>query len=380
VVAKENQPYNRVEIDLAALRHNYLALRQLVGPRVGLLSVVKSDAYGHGLLEVAGTLNRAGANCFGVADVEEGVRLRQAGISGEIVVLLGGLTGNPDDLLAHDLTPVVFDRQYLRELAAAANAAGRVAPVQLKIDTGMGRLGIMPGEFPAFLELLRELPALRLAGVLSHFPLADAADLGPTAAQNQRFTELLAGAAGGPAAHIANSAALLRQTATHHDLVRPGITLYGCYPVDDPGLRDKVRLKPVMSFKSRVLQVKEVPAGYGISYGRLFTTARPTRLAALPVGYDDGYLRRLTGRARVLIAGRRVEVVGRICMNVCMADITELPPVAPGDEVVIMGRQGTEEITADELAGWQETINYEVLCLFGGRNQRCYLPERDENS
>jgi len=374
-VTKETQPYNRVEIDLAALRHNYLALRQLVDPRVGLLAVVKSDAYGHGLRKVAGALSLAGASCFGVADVEEGVRLRQAGITGEIVILLGGRTGSIADLLANDLTPVVFDREFLSELAAAANEAGRVAPVQLKVDTGMGRLGVMPEELPAYLELLRESPAVRLTGVLSHFPLADAADLGPTAAQNRRFTELLADVAGEPLAHIANSAALLREEASHHDLVRPGITLYGCYPAADPALRDKVRLKPVMSFKSRVLQVKEVPPGYGISYGQLFITSRPTRLAVLPVGYDDGYLRRLTGRAQVLIGGMRVPVVGRICMNACLADVTDLPAVAPGDEVVLLGRQGTEEITADELAAWQDTINYEVLCLFGGRNYRLYRTE-----
>jgi alanine racemase len=270
---------------------------------------------------------------------------------------------------------VVYDREYLRELAAAAGRAGREAGVHLKIDTGMGRLGIMPAELPAFLELLRDLPGLRLAGLLSHFPLADAADQSCTDEQNRIFARLMERAAGGLkelVAHIANSAALIRQPATHHGLVRPGITLYGCYPAADQAWRARLQLKPVMSFKSLILQVKEVPAGYGISYGRLFTTSRPTRLAVLPVGYDDGYPRRLTGRAQVLIGGRRVPVVGRICMNACMADVTELPAVQPGDEVVLLGRQGLEEITADELAAWQETINYEVLCLIGSRNQRCY--------
>jgi alanine racemase len=379
----ERQSYNRVEIDLAALRQNYLGLRNLVGPGVRLMAVVKSEAYGHGLVEVAAALARAGATTFGVADVEEGARLRQAGIAGEIVVLLGGRTGSPADLLENTLTPVVYDREYLLELAGEARRIGRVVPVQLKVDTGMARLGIMPEKLPEFLKLLHDLPELRLSGLLSHFPLADSIDQEPTVGQNRRFTELAALAVRegiNPTRHIANSAALLRQPVTHHGLVRPGITLYGCYPVSDQALRASLRLQPVMSFKTNVLQVKEVPAGSGISYGQLFTTTRPTRLAVLPVGYDDGYLRRLTGRAQVLLGGRRAKVVGRICMNVCMVDITELPEVKPGDEVVIMGRQGDEEITADELAVWQETINYEVLCLIGGRNQHCYLPDRAENS
>jgi alanine racemase len=382
-MSPERQPYNRVEIDLAALRRNYLGLQDLVGPKVRLMAVVKSEAYGHGLVEAAGALARAGATTFGVADVEEGTRLRQAGVAGEIVVLLGGRTGSPADLLENELTPVVYDRGYLRELAVEARRVGRVVPVHLKVDTGMGRLGIMPDELPEFLKLLHDLPELRLSGLLSHFPLADAVDQQPTSEQNRRFAELAALAGSGaaePIAHIANSAALLRQPATHHGLVRPGITLYGCYPALDHALRARLRLQPVMSFKTRVLQVKEVEPGYGISYGLVFTTTRTTRLAVLPVGYDDGYLRRLTGRAQVLIGGRPVPVVGRICMNICMVDITELPAVKPGDEVVIMGRQGDAEITADDLAAWQDTINYEVLCLIGSRNQHCYLPERAENS
>jgi len=371
----EAEGYNRLEIDLAALRDNFRSIVALVGPRVQVMAVVKADAYGHGLVEAAGCLARAGATIFGVADVAEGRRLREAGITGEVVVLLGGRTGSLAELLRYDLTPVVYDREDLRELAAAAAVAGRRVPVQLKVDTGMGRLGILPAELPEFLGLIGGLPSLRLAGILSHFPMPDGEDLGPTSEQNRRFSELLAGVAGsgaGPVVHIANSAALLREPESRHDLVRPGITLYGCYPCADPALRGQLRLRPVMGFKSRVLQVKELPVGAGVSYGHLFRTARTTRLAVLPVGYADGYLRRLTGRAQVLIGGHRVPVVGRICMNLCMADVTDLARVAPGDEVVLLGRQGGEEITADELAAWQETISYEVLCLLGASNPRFY--------
>lgn len=373
--------YNRLEIDLAALRDNYRNLAALLGPRVKLMAVIKADAYGHGLVEVAACLARAGAGIFGVTDVAEGRRLREAGIAGEVVVLLGGRTGAIADLLRYDLAPVVYEREYLRELAAAAGAAGRQAAIHLKVDTGMGRLGILPGEVPEFLALIKGLPALRLAGLLSHFPLADEADLAATAEQNRRFSQLAAACGDGTGemvTHIANSAALLREPLSRHALVRPGITLYGCYPGgSDPAMRARLPLRPVMSFKSTVLQVKTVPAGYGVSYGHLFRTERPSRLAVLPLGYANGYLRRLTGRAQVLIAGRRVPVVGRICMNLCVADITGLAGVAAGDEVVVLGRQGEEEITADELAGWQETISYEVLCQFGASNQRIYLPDRE---
>jgi len=369
--------YNRLEIDLSALGDNYRNLVALVGPQVRVLAVVKSDAYGHGLVEVAGCLARVGAASFGVADVAEGRRLRQAGITGEILVLLGGRTGTVADLIEYELTPVVYDREYLRELAAAAVALGRTAPVHLKVDTGMRRLGIRPDELPEYLALIATLTSLRLTGILSHFPLSDSADLAPTSEQNRIFGELVAALAvegEKPLSHIANSAGFLREPRSRHDLVRAGITLYGCYPGGDPGLSSQLPLKPVMSFKSKVLQVKEVAAGCGVSYGHLFRTERPSRLAVLPVGYADGYLRRLTGRAQVLIGGRRVPVVGRICMNLCMADITGLDGVIPGDEVVLLGRQGEAEISADELAAWQETISYEVLCLLGASNPRFYLP------
>ena len=369
--------YNRLEIDLAALGDNYCQLVALVGPQVRVLAVVKADAYGHGLVEVAGCLVRAGATTFGVADVAEGRRLRQAGITGEVLVMLGGRTGTVADLLAHDLTPVIYDREYLCELAAAAAVLGRTAPVHLKVDTGMRRLGILPEELPEYVELIGSLASLRLAGVLSHFPLSDGEDLAPTSEQNRLFSEMVAALGVAwevPLIHIANSAAFLREPQSRHDLVRAGITLYGYYPGGDPSLRANLALRPVMSFTSRILQVKEVPAGCGVSYGHLFRTERPSRLAVLPVGYADGYLRRLTGRAQVLIGGRRVPVVGRICMNLCMADITGLDGVIPGDEVVLLGRQGEAEISADELAAWQETISYEVLCLLGASNPRFYLP------
>lgn len=372
---------NRVVIDLAALAANYGVVQETVGSGVRVMAVVKADAYGHGMVRVARTLAAAGARTFGVAEVEEGMALRGAGISGEIVVLLGGPLESVAEMVRNQLTPVVFDINALAELSQRARALDAVLDVHLKVDVGMGRLGIMPDEVEGFVRQLTALPGLRLTGVLSHLPAADdpAADQS-TSAQLTRFQEVLAGLGEkngtGPVTHIANSAALLYHHSARLDMVRPGISLYGYYPDGVTGITaSTARLQPVMQFKTRVLQVKEVPAGTGLSYGHTFVTDRSTRLAVLPVGYDDGYLRKLSNRAQVLIHGQRAPVRGRVCMNACMVDITDLDDAAtvrPGDEVVLMGQQGRESIIADELADWLETISYEVLCLIGSRNQRFY--------
>lgn len=369
--------WNRVEIDLAALHHNFRQLRQLAGDGVGILAMVKADAYGHGLIPAAQAFARAGASDFAVAEVEEGIRLRQSGIAGRIVVMLGIDRQSAVECVAHDLTPVVYDLEAVQALSAAAEKADRRQDVQVKVDVGMGRLGVMPHEFAAFLSRLAGFPHLHLAGILSHFPLADAEEAQATAAQSAVFQELLAalppGVGPGRPHHIANSAALLRFPEMHCDMVRPGISLYGCYPAPWLGQGSSLDLRPAMAFKTRVIQVKEVPAGQGISYGHTYVTQRPSRLAVLPVGYDDGYLRRLAGKAQVLVGGRRAPIRGMICMNACMADVTGMPSVKPGDEVVLLGRQGSEEISADEMARWSDSISYEILCLLGACNRKIHL-------
>ena len=373
---------NKVIIDLAALRRNYQALRRRLAPGVEIMAVVKSNAYGHGLERCALTLARAGARVFGVAKVEEGVRLRQAGVAGEIVIMLGVRPADFEALLHHDLSPVVYDPAGLGELAARAAAMNKRVGVHLKIDTGMGRLGVMPDQLGALLAELTRTDRLNLAGVMSHFPLADTAAPAVSLIQCQRFQELidrfpvLSGRQ--VVRHMANSAALLRFPETHLDMVRPGITLYGCYPGGGLAATAGLDLLPVMQFSTMVVQLKEVPADYGLSYGHLHVTRRPTRLAVLPVGYDDGYLRGLTGQAMVLIRGRRVPVLGRICMNACVADVSDLPEVQPGDPVILFGRQGGERILVDELADWLGTINYEVLCLVGERNPRLYVDDQPD--
>ncbi len=372
-----SRSWNSVEIDLAALRHNYREISRLLSPAVRILAVVKADAYGHGLLPAATAFAQAGADAFGVAEVEEGVLLRQAGIAGQIVVMLGCDAQAAAEVVARQLTPVVYDLAVAQALGRAAAAAGVGLPVQVKVDVGMGRLGILPGEFPGFMAGLAKIPQLRVAGVLSHFPKADAEGDPASEAQYASFVELLAAlpppAGGGPLRHIANSAALLRYPGLRCDMVRPGISLYGCYPASWLGRDFSLSLRPAMRFRTRVLQVKEVPAGQGISYGHTYVTERPTRLAVLPAGYDDGYLRRLAGRAEVLLAGQRVPIRGMVCMNACMADVTDIPSVRAGDEAVLLGRQGAGEIGADELARWSGTINYEILCLFGACNRQTYI-------
>ncbi|MFH7320167.1 alanine racemase [Desulfurivibrio sp. D14AmB] len=377
-----SDPYSNVVVDLDALRGNFLAVRRLVAPAVRLMAVVKADAYGHGLVAAAGAFARAGADCFGVAEVEEGVRLRQAGIAGEIVVLLGLPPQGIAEAVARELSPVVFQRALLDQLSRQAVIQGKVVGVHLKLDLGMGRLGVEPAAAGELAAAIASLPGLRLAGVLAHFPLAD--DPGATELcreQWERFQRVAAalqnnGQAGErPLLHMANSAALFRFPETHADMVRPGISLYG-YPPADPApvaVGQELNLRPAMSLCSRVLQVKELPAGRGISYGHRFITTRPTRLAVLPLGYAHGYPRALSDRAEVLIAGRRVPLRGTICMNACMADITELPEVAVGDEVVFLGGQGEEFIGADELAARHDTISYEVLCRFGAANRHRFV-------
>ena len=366
--------YNQVEIDLTALVDNYKAIRGAVAPETQIMAIVKSDAYGHGLVPVARALYEAGARNFGVAEVEEGVSLRLAGIKGEIVVLLGPDSGFIPEIVENDLQVVVVDRDDLESLSRYCEKNNCRVGVHLKIDTGMGRLGIMPEEVASYLELFDRLSGVRLLGVMSHFPRADdLEDQTYTEQQNLRFAEIveeIRKRSGVEKVHTANSAAIMNFSDTHYDMVRPGISLYGSFPTPQMEGKKDIRLKPVMSFKTRIIQVKEVPVGHGISYGHTFKTTRPTRLAILPVGYADGYLRRLAGQAEVIISGHRVPVLGRICMNACMADITDLGQVKIGDEVVIMGQQGEAEITADEIAKWSDTISYEILCLFGNSNQR----------
>ncbi len=365
---------NKIFIDASALEHNFRILQQRVGQNVRIMAMIKADAYGHGMVGAAQIFSRAGCDCFAVAEIGEGVALRRAGITGEIFVLLGFLLSEAQLFFDYDLTPVIFDHQAMELLSQAAIGNHRTIAVHLKIDCGMGRLGFMPDELPAILARLEELPGVTLAGIMSHFPLADDPASPSTLEMYQHFKKACArpDRQNPVFCHIANSGAALYFPQTCCTMVRLGISLYGYYPDGVKGRENDKgeRLVPAMSFSTQIIQVKSVPAGTGISYGHTFTTDKETRIAVLPIGYADGYLRALSNKAQVLIKGRRAKIIGRICMNLCMADITDIPGVEPGEPVMILGSQGAETITADEVAEWMGTISYEVLCLFGNNNER----------
>ncbi len=356
------------EVSLPALRHNLLEVAQRVGSAV-ILAVVKANAYGHGAIPVSQALLAAGAHQLGVATVEEGLELRHAGITAPILVM-GGASDMPT-AQRFDLALVLHSREALETAARFVNSHTLPLRVHLKIDTGMNRLGVAPEEA---LSLLHSSwpPNLRLEGVMSHLASADEPDGVATEGQLARFRAFLEAirAAGlkVPPAHVANSAAILRFPSSRFDLVRPGLMLYGY----SSGPAPSADLRPALAWKTRIIQIKKVDKGQPVSYGGTFVAPRPSTLAVLPVGYADGYSRALSNNAHVLIGGRPAPVVGRICMDLTIADVTDHPSAQPGDETVLLGRQGAATITADTLAAWQNTISYEVLCRIGPRVTRVY--------
>jgi alanine racemase len=364
-----------VEIDLAALRHNLSQARKQAGGGRRILAVVKADAYGHGAAQVAPALERFGADLFGVAMVEEGVELRRAGISRPILVLGGLYPGQEAALFEHDLVPTLFDLPTARHLDRCAAERGRVLAYHLKVDTGMGRIGFRSAELPELLDELASLRNLTMDGLISHFAMADDPVHPFTARQTDEYLACLARLrrTGFDPRHIhlSNSAALFSRDLPECNLVRPGIVLYGGLPA--PLFADRLDLRPVMSFRTAVAQVKTVPAGTGVSYGHRFVTTRPSVLAAIPVGYADGYSRHLSNCGEVLIRGRRAPVAGTVCMDWTLIDVTDIPGVTVGDEVTLLGADNGLRISAEEWAGRTGTISYEVFCQVSKRVPRVYL-------
>lgn len=359
-------------IDLDALAENLRQLRRWA--RGEVLAVVKADAYGHGAIPCARRLEQEGARFLGVALIEEGLALRQAGIRSPVLVLGGAYGGRWDLLLAHDLTPVVFRPEHLEGLAAAGRALGRRPAAHLKLDTGMGRVGIQPHELPAFLEAARS-HGVELEGLATHFANADLADPDFTDRQiaraHEAATTMRASGCDLRWLHLANSAATVARPEAHGTLVRPGIMLYGEMP--SPRFTGEISLRPVLRWSTAISHLKEVGPGTPISYGSKWTAPRPSRIATLPVGYADGYCRSFTNTAQVLVRGQRVPVVGTVCMDQTMIDVTDVPGVEVGDEVVLLGAQGEGRIDAGELAGWAQTIHYEIFCGIGPRVPRRWI-------
>lgn len=365
---------NRITVDTAALSHNYRLIRSTLPEGVKLLAMVKGDGYGHGMIEAARAFARAGCTIFGVAELCEGVRLRQAGITGEIFIMVGFPREDAEVFFECNLTPVVFAEADIELLSRLAVERKRVIELHLKVDTGMGRLGVEPEEVPQLIQRIDTLDGVRLGGIVSHFSQADDPSSSQTAQAFALFNQTCktVGQRLEFDRHIANSGAVLNFPETLCEMGRAGIALYGYSPAGQPlatGIGGEF-LRPAMRFSTRVMMVKTVGAGRGISYGHTYVTTRTTRLAVLPVGYEDGYPRCLSSKGEVLIRGCRAPIVGRVCMNLCMVDITEIDGVEPGDEAVLLGEQGAECITADDIAEKAGTISYEILCMLGNNNER----------
>jgi alanine racemase len=367
----------QAEINLDALEHNLALIKKSAGDTKSILAVVKADAYGHGAVRVARALADGGVDFLGVATCEEGMELRQAAIKTPIIVLGGAFPDQGPCVQDYDLIPVVYNLESAQELSRSAGAGGSQIKVHIKIDTGMGRLGIMPGQIRPFFQALSKLNGLEIHGVLTH--LADTN--GDSDAENeftrrqievfqQSIDDLSRMGIHPPYTHLANSAAIMADVSHACNLVRPGIMLYGIYP--SKGMKQTLGLEPVMRLTSRIVSLKEVPRGTTVSYGRTFTCERESRIAALPIGYADGYSRALSNRGEVLVQGKRAPVAGVVCMDMTMIDVTGIPGVALYDEVVLLGSQGTERITAQELADRTHTIPYEVLCAVSARVPRVY--------
>ena len=361
-------------IDHAALRWNLRQIKKTVGPRVKILSMVKANAYGHGAVEVARTLAKSGSDAFGVATVEEGIELRRARIRQPILVLAGVFLEQLDQLLHNSLTPVIHEAATLRALDKALRGHKKKLKFQLEVDTGMGRIGLPTAEIDSWLPLLGQLKALTIDGVFSHFSDAETANEKYTLGQLSKFHQVLdrfKSVKIFPAAsHMAKSAALITMPASHLAMVRPGLVLYGMYPA--PAMKEQIALKPVLSWRTRIIQLKHCPAGTCVGYGRTFVAKRQSLIATLPVGYADGYRRLLSNRAEVIVRGKRAPVVGRVSMDLTTVDVTDIRNVQQGDEVVLLGRQGGAEISADEMAAWASTISYEIFTSIGARVPRIH--------
>lgn len=366
--------YNQISINNSALQHNYCLLKNRVGEDVRILAMVKADAYGHGMIEAASAFYEAGCRDFGVAEIDEGVRLRNSGMQGNIYIFLGFIASEVSLFFDYELVPVLYDIESAKVLSDEAIKRDTRISVHVKIDCGMTRLGVFPEAFDDFLLELKKNPGIELAGLASHFPKADEWESSQTLEQFKAFESVLASQEFGfqSIKHTANSGGILYFPQTHCDMVRAGIALYGYYP-DGVSGREIERgdlLQPAMEFTTQVIQVKTVPAGVGVSYGHTYITETETTIAVLPVGYEDGLSRSLSNRGYVLIHGKRAKIIGRICMNLCMVDVSRMDNVKIGDRVTILGTQKDDSISGDEIAAWMGSISYEVLCLFGNNNER----------
>ncbi|MGH9365626.1 MAG: alanine racemase [Thermoanaerobaculia bacterium] len=362
----------RAVVDLGAIVRNYRSIARLVGRGVKVYPVVKADAYGHGAVPVARCLAEEGADRFAVAIAEEGIALRRAGLRGQVLLVNYSDPGDVGIHRAYGLTPALYGVEHIAGFAEATQGLPEPLPVHLKIDSGMGRLGVRPEDLPAAIAVMRRARGLRLVGTFSNFSSADEPSSPSTAAQTETMKaclETLRAAGVDPGlVHLANSAGLLLHPSSHFHAVRPGLALYGVLPLEDPGTRN---FEPALELETRVMSVQRVPAGSPLGYGGGFVTRRASTIAALPIGYHDGLRRSFSGRMSVLLRGGKAPIVGAVSMDVTLVDATECG-AEPGDRAVVLGREADRRVTAWDLARAAGTIPYEILCGIGARVPRVY--------
>lgn len=364
------------EIDIRALVHNLNEAKRLAGSKSQILAVVKADAYGHGAVAISEALVRNGIQYLGTALVEEAIELRDAGIKVPIIVLGGIFEEQIPKIAEYGLTPVVYQEGFLKAIANEAGNINRQINIHIKIDTGMGRIGVLPYDAVDFVKKAASQKNIKVEGIMTHFADADLADKAYAEKQMAEFTsiadKLNKEGIKIPYQHIANSAALVSFENDRFNMARPGIMLYGYAPFSK-GKEWGLNLIPVMSLKTKILHLKRVLAGAYISYGRTFVAKRESIIATLPVGYADGYSRALSNKGSVIVKGKKAPIAGRVCMDMTMIDVTDIDGVDVNDEVVLIGKQGKETITADDIAMLTNTISYEVLCCVGKRVPRVYI-------
>ncbi|MCI8404983.1 MAG: alanine racemase [Clostridia bacterium] len=364
------------EVDLDAIAHNIKEIRKITDPKSKIMAVVKADAYGHGFLEVTKTLLENGADRLAVAVLQEGKQLRSRGVTVPILILGASAEETAEELINFDITPSVFTYEFAKALSYEAERKEKVTKIHIKIDTGMSRIGFLAGEDNREIvdEILKisRLPYIEIEGIFSHFATSDEYDRSYTLMQYEQFMSVCGALEQKglhiPIKHICNSAGIMMYPDMHLDMVRPGIILYGMYPSDEVD-KSRLNLRPAMTLKSTVTHVKEVEAGRGVSYGREYITDKKIKIATVPIGYADGYLRKIARGGKMIVNGVKVPIIGRICMDQCMIDVTNVHNIDKGDEVIIFSDEG---VTIDDLAMWLETINYEVSCVIGKRIPRIY--------
>ncbi len=366
-----------VEINLDAIAHNVRAVCKKIGEDIKILAVVKADAYGHGAIETSRVLLKNGVELLGVAIPEEGIELRQAGINASIIILGSLLPEQLDSVVAFSLTPTICDLSIAKELSYRAQSASgghRKLKIHIKVDTGMRRLGVWHENTVNFVKEIKHLNNLEIEGIYTHLATSDEEDKGFAYEQIGLFINVLkqldAQNIHIPLKHVANSGAILDMPASYFNMVRPGLVLYGLYPSNS--VSRSIRLQPAMTFKTRIAYIKDVQKGVTIGYGRTYKTSKPSRVATLPVGYVDGYSRSFSNRGEVIVNGYRAPIIGRVCMDQCIIDVSAVPDVLIGNEVVLYGKQQSEEIPVETAASIISTIPYEIVSTIGKRVPRVY--------